>query len=197
MRIIVRDRNLNFINSFNEYSYSKTITLQHGDIFLDEDFDALVSPANSFGFMNGGIDGVYIQKYGQQLEDRVRSYIKSMLFDGEMLVGQAIAIPVFPLTLTNGSCNPEKYLIVAPTMRVPKPITDYVDVYLATRAAIRLAVICKFDTVVIPGMGTATGNVPYGIAARNMLVGIHDALEGPREYTTCAEAYLDNDKFNF
>jgi O-acetyl-ADP-ribose deacetylase (regulator of RNase III) len=76
MQIIVRDRNVDFINCFLDYEYSKNITLQCGDIFMDEEFDALVSPANSFGFMNGGIDGVYIQKYGQQLEDRVRSRIR-------------------------------------------------------------------------------------------------------------------------
>jgi O-acetyl-ADP-ribose deacetylase (regulator of RNase III) len=105
------------------------------------------------------------------------------------LVGQA--------TLVDLVGDASKLLIVAPTMRVPRPIVDYVDVYLSTRAAIRCAKAYSLDSVVIPGMGTSTGNVPYQSAARNMLIGIRDALEGVPEYKTCAEAYLDNTKFNF
>jgi hypothetical protein len=58
------------------------VTVSRGDIFstrpgpiapdapLDVKADAIVSPANSFGFMNGGIDLVYTYQLGQIVEDR-------------------------------------------------------------------------------------------------------------------------------
>lgn len=34
--------------------------------------DAVVSPANSFGFMRGGVDGVYTRVFGEGVESRLR-----------------------------------------------------------------------------------------------------------------------------
>ena len=42
---------------------------------LDSATDAIVSAANSHGFMDGGIDLVYLRHFGQQLQDRVRDRI--------------------------------------------------------------------------------------------------------------------------
>ena len=42
---------------------------------LDVATDAIVSPANSHGFMDGGIDRVYLLHFGQQLQDSVRSMV--------------------------------------------------------------------------------------------------------------------------
>jgi hypothetical protein len=63
------------------------VTVHHGSIF-DVKCDAVVSPANSYGFMDGGIDGLYMWHFGDNIQMRVRRQI----FDhhhGEILVGQA------------------------------------------------------------------------------------------------------------
>jgi hypothetical protein len=39
------------------------VKVHHGSIF-DSQADAYVSPANSFGFMDGGIDMMYSQRFG-------------------------------------------------------------------------------------------------------------------------------------
>ena len=39
------------------------VEIQRGSI-LEVDCDALVSPANSFGFMDGGIDALYMDYFG-------------------------------------------------------------------------------------------------------------------------------------
>ncbi len=39
------------------------VTVPHGSI-LDARCDAVVSPANSFGFMDGGIDAIYLSFFG-------------------------------------------------------------------------------------------------------------------------------------
>ena len=119
--------------------------------------DALVSPANSFGFMDGGIDLLYSQTIGWHLQKRVQEAIQRD-HDGELLVGQALAVP------TDHDRWP--WLISAPTMRIPGPI-DSVAVYLSTRAALRQA-ITKGWSVVMPGMGTLTGRVPPDAAALAM-----------------------------
>jgi O-acetyl-ADP-ribose deacetylase (regulator of RNase III) len=71
--------------------------------------DAVVSPANSFGWMRGGIDGVYA-RWLPGIEDRVRAAIATA-HGGELPVGSALIVPT-------GAPNPA-WLISAPTMRNP------------------------------------------------------------------------------
>jgi O-acetyl-ADP-ribose deacetylase (regulator of RNase III) len=47
------------------------VSIHRGSI-LDVQFDAVVSPANSFGFMDGGIDAVYLNHFGNDIQLRVR-----------------------------------------------------------------------------------------------------------------------------
>ena len=43
------------------------VTVHRGSI-LEVETDAVVSPANSFGFMDGGIDAVYLDHFGRNTE---------------------------------------------------------------------------------------------------------------------------------
>ncbi|MGL4555809.1 MAG: hypothetical protein ACRC33_31965, partial [Gemmataceae bacterium] len=45
------------------------VELHHGSIF-DVTCDAVVSPANSFGFMDGGIDRLYTERFGPGVQER-------------------------------------------------------------------------------------------------------------------------------
>lgn len=195
MKIIIRDRNASLLAHFQNYltkvPVGHILALEPtNNFFSDMNFDAVVSPANSFGFMNGGIDQLYIDTFGQQLEDNVRSRIAEY-FIKELPVGHAMLVPL------RSAYDQEKYLIVAPTMRVPMPILDPVDVYLAAKAAVSTAVVYNLNTIVMPGMGTGCGNVHPGIAARNMFLGIRDALDPPAMFKTCAQAHLDHQKYSF
>lgn len=120
--------------------------------------DAIVSPANSFGFMDGGIDLAYSEYFGRDVQKSVQEFIHQTQLR-EVLVGQATAVP------TGNDRIP--YLICAPTMRIPSTITDSVDVYLATRAALMVARMQGWS-VLMPGMGTGVGGVEPGEAARRM-----------------------------
>lgn len=195
MKIKIRDRNGELIHELSKYNLQRyNVDIYHGDIFIDDNFDALVSPANSFGFMNGGIDGVYVAKYGQQLEDKVKNEINVCCRFNELLVGDALLVNIDePPTETGES---KQWLIIAPTMRVPMPIPA-INVFLATRAAIGVAVSMRFEEIVMPGMGTGVGNVPFDQAARAMVIGIEQGLYGPEKYSSCAQAYLDHNKFDF
>jgi Macro-like domain len=58
---------------------------------LEGQCDAVVSPANSFGYMDGGIDLAYRRYFGLELQSRVQTKIKSE-FRGELPVGQAMVV---------------------------------------------------------------------------------------------------------
>jgi O-acetyl-ADP-ribose deacetylase (regulator of RNase III) len=147
---------------------------------LDRPVDAVVSPANSFGFMDGGVDWAYLQFFGAELQTRVQTIIRLQRFQ-ELLVGDAIVVPTYNEAI--------HFLIVAPTMRVPKIIGDPADVMLATRAAIRMALNFRFEHIVMPGMGTGCGQVRPDVAARAMRAGIEAGLrDTPRRPYSWREA---------
>ena len=80
-----------------------------GDI-LKQKADAIVSPANSFGYMDGGLDLKYSKHFGWDLESKVRNVLEHEYY-GELPVGNAIVVSTQREDI--------KFLISAPTMRVP------------------------------------------------------------------------------
>ncbi len=61
------------------------VLVVEGDI-LEGRCDAVVGPANSFGFMDGGIDLAYRRYFGIDLQVRVQAKIRSELFElGQVL----------------------------------------------------------------------------------------------------------------
>jgi len=63
------------------------VKVYHGD-FFDLKTDCVVSPANSFGFMDGSLDYVISSELGWHIQDKLKQQIKDK-YDGELLVGQA------------------------------------------------------------------------------------------------------------
>jgi len=132
-----------------------------GDIRL-ESGDALVSPANSYGWMNGGIDAVYLQIYGYQLQVRVQSKIAEN-YDGYLPVGDAMSV----CAMGFGPQWP-KYLIVAPTMETPQNVGDTQNAFKAFSAALAEARKLKLSTLICPGMCSLTGGMNPEEMARQM-----------------------------
>lgn len=138
------------------------------------EFDAVVSPANSFGLMDGGIDLAISRFFGWDLMDAVQARIRAEYF-GEQPVGTAMIVG------TNDEKHP--YLIHAPTMRVPMDIrgTDYA--YLAMLAVLRSVrdhnrvQTRRIDTVACSGLGTATGKLEPRVAAAQMVLAWRVARE--------------------
>jgi O-acetyl-ADP-ribose deacetylase (regulator of RNase III) len=135
------------------------------DVFQSHSADMIVSPANSFGFMDGGIDYHYSLLFGWDLQDRVQHSIRSG-HQGELLVGQAFSL------VTQHKQFP--WIIIAPTMRLPMKIMDPADVFLATRAALREAKFFQSRnperqiSVLFPGMGTGAGALDAELCALHM-----------------------------
>jgi len=113
--------------------------------------DAIVNPANSYGFMGGGVAGAIKKVGGQSIEEEAIS-------QAPIDVGKAI--------ITKGGNLCCKYVIHAPTMEEPAMRIGVENVKLATRAALEIGIKNKIKTIAIPGMGTGVGQVPIKDAAK-------------------------------
>jgi O-acetyl-ADP-ribose deacetylase (regulator of RNase III) len=139
-------------------------------------YDCMVSAANSFGLMDGGVDAAITQFFGYELQERVQQRIIDE-FLGEQPVGTSIIVE------TNHPKHP--YIAHTPTMRVPMDIAHTDHVYLAMWAmllAVRqhnLKSEKQINVVACPGLGTATGHVPYQQAARQMALAYEHFLKPP------------------
>jgi len=135
--------------------------------------DAIVSPANSFGFMDGGLDYALSDRFGWDLQIRLQAMIARRPLR-ELLVGEALIVPTE---------DPEvPWLISAPTMRVPMKLRQTVNAYLAMKA-ILTTVRCHalhptIEVVAIPGLGTGCGALPFRTAALQMSTAFREIVLG-------------------
>ena len=95
--------------------------------YMDQ-YDCIVSPANSYGIMDGGIDKA-ISYYFPNVRENVKKVIDSR-FHGEQPVGTSVLVDTGP-TVRNG---PSKILAHTPTMRIPKNLANSENAYLAFKA---------------------------------------------------------------
>lgn len=145
----------------NNFSKEKNISIEQGDITLFN-VDAIVSPANSFGFMDGGLDYYLSLRFGWDVQQRLQKYIGELELK-ELLIGQSHIIE------TKDEKVP--YIISAPTMRVPMSfhIATSVNAYLAMKAALISAVNHpNINAIAIPGLCTGCGKMPFDVAAKQM-----------------------------
>lgn len=117
------------------------VEIHHGSI-LQISCDAVISPANSFGFMDGGIEMLFSQHFGWQVQERLQKLILNK-HHGELLVGTAEIVETDNLQIP--------YLIAAPTMRVPMILRNSVNPYLAARAALLLVKHGVFESSNLKG----------------------------------------------
>lgn len=168
MKIYLRDKNKEIVDAWTvTFEGLEGFEISAGDIFIGAPkADAIVSPANSFGFMDGGIDAIYSFKFGWDLQARLQEYLKKEHY-GELPVGQAVIIP------TNNSDYP--WLISAPTMRIPAVVKYTANAFLAFRATL-LAIkefneergVDHIESILCPGLGTAVGQMTPWSCAKQM-----------------------------
>ncbi|TCP57130.1 O-acetyl-ADP-ribose deacetylase (regulator of RNase III) [Tamaricihabitans halophyticus] len=151
----------------------------HRGSVLDVSAQALVSPANSYGWMRGGIDAVYAKAF-PDVEQNVRSAVLAY-HGGELPVGEALVVPT-------GEPEPA-WLISAPTMREPgeRLPEDTVHPYLAARAALRLWQHGEAEdgtklrdlvhTIALPGLGTGVGGVAPETCAKQVAAAWNEVFQ--------------------
>ena len=175
LTIHLRDINTALVDAWERaFADAPDVIVTQGDI-LEHAADAVVSPANSFGYMDGGIDLVYSMFFGWELETRLKALLSERHY-GELPVGQAVVLP------SGHAFIP--FLVSAPTMRVPENISRTANVYLAFRAAL-IAVLSHNNTtavpiqsLLVPGLGTGIGKMPPERAASQMKLAYDAIIDG-------------------
>jgi O-acetyl-ADP-ribose deacetylase (regulator of RNase III) len=166
-KLILVDINIDLCNAWEKaFANFEEVVVVNDSFQHIKEFDCMVSPANSFGLMDGGIDAAIINFFGKELEYAVQDYIIDN-YQGEQPVGTSFIIE------TLDEFHP--YLAHTPTMRIPSMISHTENVYYAMKAmlsAVRNFNIIdpKIRTVLCPGLGTATGRVQPEMAAQQMLL---------------------------
>lgn len=198
MKIILTAVENSLAKAWQEFCGDLDFVEIHKGSILDVECDAVVSPANSFGFMDGGIDAVYMSYFGSDIQTKARKQIFEY-HTGELVVGNADVIE------TGDEKIP--FLIIAPTMRVPMILNDTVNPYLAARAAFILIsqktflsglykgkkVSDHIKSVAFPGLGTGVGRVGFNTCANQIRKAIDDILlkkyEMPKSWAEASEKH--------
>jgi len=172
MKYILFDKNKEMTDAWNEFFHdSPDVEIVLGDL-NSIDCDTIVSPANSFGFMDGGIDYAISVRLGWDLQIKLQQVIQD-LPEGELLVGNALIVETGDQTIP--------FLISAPTMRVPTNfnIATSINAYLAMKATlVKVKSNSAITKVAIPGFCTGTGGMNKKIAAKQMFMAYKEIVSG-------------------
>ncbi len=188
MKIYLLDRNLAMTESWQEYFKDMPnfeIVCDDFAHFMEHNqVDCVVSPANSFGLMDGGYDLAITKWFGVNLPRKVQQYILSNFY-GEQPVGTSIIID---------TDNDGVKLIHTPTMRSPSRIRDPLVIYQCMRTCLMTALSKGINSIVIPAFGGAAGEVEYGVIA-NMMYRAYKQLLDPPYYLNWA--YVNSSSFRY
>lgn len=126
MRLVLCDKNLMLCSEWQKlFKNEPGVKVICSNFEAVPEYDCIVSPANSFGIMDGGFDLALINYFGLELMKLVQAKIKNE-YAGEQPVGTCLIVE------TGDKKHP--YLAHTPTMRVPRIIREYDTIYNAMRA---------------------------------------------------------------
>lgn len=169
LRVVLTDINTQVVEAWRAaFADTPGVEIRTGSI-LDVDADAWVSPTNSRGRMDGGLDAVVKRHLGAGIQLRVQRAIRDQ-FGGSLPVGSAVCV-------SSGAVNP-KYLISTPTMETSSQnVSATLNVALACAAAFQAVhwqnrqAPGSINSVALVGMGAQTGRVPARVCANLMWTG--------------------------
>lgn len=177
--------------------------------FLKEPYDCIVSPANSFGLMDGGVDwhiSYHLSGGPSGLVPHVQTELLKK-YAGQQPVASTVVIDIGPIVQTYAK-NAEnhhlrvhsdepalpKYLAHTPTMRAPRTLGKVTeipyDAMWSTLTALREHNKAaeksnepekRIRRVVFPGFGTSYGRVPPKVGARQLALAYKHFLENPAD----------------
>ena len=187
MKIYLLDRNESVTYWWKQYFKDcKDVEIVCEDFknFMDtHNIECVVSPANSYGLMDGGYDLAITEYFGLDLQKKVQQYLLDNLF-GEQPVGTSIIVDI----------NEKQKLIHTPTMRVPSRIQDPTVVYHCTRSCLMLAIKNNIKSIVIPAFGGACGKVNFATIAKMMYYAYIQVTNPPKQINWAYASSVDLDE---
>jgi len=168
MKVLIADNNRAVVTAVEQYDPTFDIAFGNPLAF---DIDAVVSPANTKGIMNGGFDAALRRFFGTIIEVKARRFLDQHLLD----VGQAAAIRTTHKKI--------KWLIIAPTVSIKgngfsgRDTVAYACGFNAVMAAHKVGA----QSLGMTGLGTGAGALDIRHAIQQQCDGIEDALTDLRE----------------
>ena len=185
MKIYLLDRKHNMVKCWKKYFVGMDdVEVVFNDFanFMEEYVvECIVSPANSFGLMDGGYDLAITKWFGDGLMRKVQKYIVEN-FNGEQPVATSFLIDI-------GYKNIK--LIHTPTMREPEAIKEPLVIYQCMRTTLLEAIKNNINSIVIPAFGGGCGSLDYDLIARMMYRGFCQIMENKTAQITW-ENHLSN-----
>jgi O-acetyl-ADP-ribose deacetylase (regulator of RNase III) len=175
MKLYLLDINKHITDLWNLYFKDEPnveIVLDDFQHFMDtHEVDCVVSPANSYGLMDGGYDLAITKYFGRELPRKVQNYILDHYY-GEQPVGTSFLIDT-------GVKNIK--LIHTPTMRIPSSIKEPMVVYQAMRSTLITALEHDIKSIVIPAFGGRCGMMDPQELCELMYEGYKQIQNPPKE----------------
>ena len=142
----------------------KDIPLKHNTAFI--------SPANSLGYQDGGIDYVLSRVMFPGLEPTLKKAIrnighKTLLGRFYLPIGSAVTVE---------TCKPGVFLIAAPTMWLPQDVRNTHNAYHAMYAIMKEASVRNFDEIYLCGLATGCGAMSADNAIAQMKAAYDDFI---------------------
>ncbi len=176
-RLILVDPKLELCQCWEKaFQHLPNVEIIQGKFEKLSQFDCMVSAANSFGLMDGGVDLAIANFFGQDLVNKVQKQILEEYL-GEQPIGTSLIVE------TGHIKHP--FIAHTPTMRVPQPIAHTDNVYWAMWAM--LLTVRKhnqqnsklIEIIACPGLGTSTGKMSFSEAAQQMALAYQNFLNPP------------------
>lgn len=163
---------------------------------LERGNTAFVSPANSIGFMDGGIDLIYSRVMFPGVEQRVRAKVRNIGAVNQ-LGRRYLPIGSAMLTVVDEIANTA--LITSPTMLLPQPVQTTRNAYYSMFAALsvvtewnkRCPVSQRFSTLVVPALCCGYGGMSAAQAASQVHRAHVDFGANPDRYPAKATWHMD------
>lgn len=193
-KIYLIDKNKELTNAWTEaFQSERCFEVVEGDYF-SRPADAMVSPANSFGIMDGGLDLAIRDNVGYETEEKLKQVILAK-YHGELPVGSAEIVETIN--------NKWPFLISAPTMRVPMDVSNTLNAYISFRAILLTVrsfnaapdIKKKIKSIVCSGLGTGIGCMTPRKCAAQMRVA-YSYISKPARIPSFSEIHEVHRKLN-
>ena len=171
MKIYLLDINSHMTKAWEAYFKDiddvEIVNTDFDNFMFDYTVDAVVSPANAFGLMDGGYDGAITRYFGKQLMKDVQYKIITEWY-GEQPVGTSLSVPIKGKQVYYNDKIKDMILIHTPTMRTPSLIVDNKVIYQCMRTTLIEAIKNNVRNIVIPAFGGCSGGVGFSTIAKMM-----------------------------
>ena len=179
MKILLVDRGPAMVRAWRSAFADRDDVEVFEDDYFARPAAAMVSPANCFGIMDGGLDLAIRDTLGHSMQTRVQRAIVEN-HHGELPIGAAEIVETgderWPL------------LVVAPTMRVPETVAQTLNAYLAFRAVLLACARREVSSLVCCGLATGIGAMEPQRAAVQMRMALLHAT-GPARIPSFAQIH--------